>query len=249
MATLNVNIDHVATVRQARRTVEPDPVTAALLCEAAGAAGITCHLREDRRHIQDRDLQILRQVLKTPLNLEMAATDEMIAIALGTRPELVTLVPERREELTTEGGLDVAAHQDRLAGAIRALHDGDIRVSLFVSPDLEQIEIARDAGADAVEINTGVYANARRPEARREAYRACLEAADRIRALGMGLHGGHGLTYQNVAPIAAIDGMAELFIGHSIISHAVLFGLQAAVREMNRLIERATLFPQHHRLD
>jgi pyridoxine 5-phosphate synthase len=248
MAVLCINIDHVATVRQARRTVEPDPVAAAIICEAAGAAGITCHLREDRRHIQDRDLQILRQVVKTRLNLEMAATDEMVAIALGVVPEMVTIVPEKRQEITTEGGLDVAGHQARIAAITRQLRDAGIHVSLFINPDPVQIEASAATEADAVELHTGGYANARRADLRRHEYGLLVKGSGMVRELGMALNAGHGLTYQNVQPVAAIEAMGELNIGHSVISYAVLYGLAQAVREMSRLIESATNYPTHHRL-
>ncbi len=248
MALLCVNIDHVATVRQARRTFEPDPVTAAMICEAAGAAGITCHLREDRRHIQDRDLRILRQTVKTRLNLEMAATAEMIGIALEVKPDMVTLVPEKREEITTEGGLDVAGQQKRIADAARQLRDGGIFVSLFINPDPLQIEAAGATDAEAVELNTGAYANARTPDDRRREYQILVTASALTRTMGLTLNAGHGLTYQNVLPVAAIEGMNELNIGHTIVSYAVLYGMAEAVRQMTRLIEKATHFPQLYRM-
>jgi len=248
MAVLCVNIDHVATLRQARRTFEPDPVAAAMICEAAGAVGITAHLREDRRHIQDRDLRLLRQVVKTRLNLEMAATNEMVAIALDVKPDMATLVPEKREEITTEGGLDVAGQQARIADVTRRLRDGGIFVSLFINADPLQIEAAGATEADAVELSTGAYANARRAEDRLREYQILASSAVMVRNLGMALNAGHGLTYQNVLPVAAIEGMGELNIGHSIISYAVLYGLAEAVREMSRLIDRATNVPERHRL-
>ena len=248
MAVLCVNIDHVATVRQARRTFEPDPLTAATICEAAGAAGITVHLREDRRHIQDRDLRLLRQVVKTRLNLEMAATDEMVGIACDVKPDMVTLVPEKREELTTEGGLDVAGQQQRIADVARRLRDGEIFVSLFIGADPLQIEASAATEADAVELHTGSYANARRREDRQREYQILVAGARMVRDLGLELNAGHGLTYQNVLPVAAIEEMGELNIGHSIISYAVLYGLAEAVREMSRLIDKATQFPSLHRI-
>jgi pyridoxine 5-phosphate synthase len=248
MAILCVNTDHVATLRQARRTFEPDPVAAAMICEAAGAAGITAHLREDRRHIQDRDLRLLRQVVKTRLNLEMAPTPEMIAIALDVKPDMATLVPEKREEITTEGGLDVAGQQARIADATRRLHDGGVYVSLFVNPDPLQLEAAGATEADAVELNTGSYSNARKREERQREHQILLTGAELVRNLGMALNAGHGLTYQNVFPVAAMEGMGELNIGHSIISYAVLHGLAEAVREMIRLIDKATQFPDHYRM-
>jgi len=248
MALLCVNIDHVATVRQARRTFEPDPVAAAFICEGAGAAGITTHLREDRRHIQDRDLRLLREVVKTRLNLEMAPTDEMVRIALDVKPDMVTIVPEKREEVTTEGGLDVAGQQERIAEITRRLHDGGIYVSLFINADPLQVEAAGATEADAVELHTGAYANVRRPEERQREYQILVSASKMVRDMGLGLNAGHGLTYQNVPPVAAIEGMGELNIGHSIISYAVLYGLAEAVREMLRLIDKATQFPEHYRL-
>jgi len=248
MAVLCVNIDHVATVRQARKTFEPDPVAAAMICEAAGAAGITAHLREDRRHIQDRDFRLLRQVVKTRLNLEMAATSEMVAIALDVKPDMVTLVPEKREELTTEGGLDVAGQQKRVTDVTRRLRDGGIAVSLFVNPDPLQVEAVGVTEADAVELNTGAYSNARRREDRQRELQILFAGAELVRNLGLGLNAGHGLTYQNVHPVAAIEGMGELNIGHSIVSYAVLYGLAEAVREMIRLIDQATHFPEAHRM-
>ena len=248
MAVLCVNIDHVATIRQARKTFEPDPVAAAMICEAAGAAGITAHLREDRRHIQDRDLRLLRQVVKTRLNLEMAATNQMVTMALDVKPDMVTLVPEKREELTTEGGLDVAGQQKRITDATRRLRDGGIFVSLFVNPDPLQVEAVGVTEADAVELNTGAYANARRREDRRRELQILIAGAELVRNLGLGLNAGHGLTYQNVHPVAAIEGMGELNIGHSIVSYAVLYGLAEAVREMIRLIDKATQFPETHRI-
>jgi len=247
MAGLSVNIDHVATIRQVRRTIEPDPVAAASICEAAGARGITAHLREDRRHVQDRDLRLLRQVAKTCLNLEMAPTDELIAIALDVKPDMATLVPERRQEVTTEGGLDVAGQQDRLADVTRRLRDGGIVVSLFINPDPLQIEAAGATEADAVELNTGSYSNAHRFEDRQRELQILTVGAEMVRNLGLTLNAGHGLTYQNVLPVAAIEGMSGLYIGHSIISYAVLYGLAEAVREMTRLIDKATQFPDHYR--
>jgi pyridoxine 5-phosphate synthase len=248
MAVLCVNIDHVATIRQARKTFEPDPVAAAMICEAAGAAGITAHLREDRRHIQDRDLRLLRQVVKTRLNLEMAATNEMVTMALDVKPDMVTLVPEKREELTTEGGLDVAGQLKRITDVTRRLRDGGIFVSLFVNPDPLQVEAVGVTEADAVELNTGTYSNARRREDRRRELQILIAGAELVRNLGLGLNAGHGLTYQNVHPVAAIEGMGELNIGHSIVSYAVLYGLAEAVREMIHLIDKATQFPETHRI-
>lgn len=229
---LAINVDHVATLREARGGVEPDPVTAAAICELAGADGIVCHLREDRRHINDRDVRLLRETVKTKLDLEMAATEEIIRIAIETVPELVTLVPEKRQELTTEGGLDVKGHMSYLRDVIKEFHRHEIEVSLFVDPVAEQIEASQQIGADMIEIHTGEYANARNE---REAQK-CLEdirAAARLgRELGLGVNAGHGLNYRNIRPIAAIEEIQEVSIGHAIISHAVFVGLERAVREM-----------------
>jgi pyridoxine 5-phosphate synthase len=246
MAILCVNIDHVATVRQARRTVEPDPIAAAAICEAAGAAGITVHVREDRRHMQERDLRLLREMVTTRLNLEMAATDGMLALAREVKPDMATLVPERREELTTEGGLDVAGRQGRIAEVTRALRDSGIDVSLFINAEPLQLEAAGATEADAVELNTGAYANTRAPADRRREYQILVAGAEMARGMGLGLNAGHGLTYRNVLPVAAIDGMDELNIGHSIISYAVLYGLGDAVREMGRLIDKATHYRERY---
>lgn len=232
MARLGVNIDHVATVRQARRAQEPDPVHAAVLAELGGAGGITVHLRQDRRHIQDRDLEVLRQVVRTRLNLEMAATQEMLRVALTVKPEQATLVPERREELTTEGGLDAVLNSVQLKPIVKTLVDGGIEVSLFVDPDLEQVKEAHKLDAQAVEINTASYADARDAKAREAALRRIVDAARLGRRLGLAVHAGHGLTYQNVGAIAAQSEIAELNIGHSIVSRAVLVGMERAVREM-----------------
>jgi pyridoxine 5-phosphate synthase len=232
MARLGVNIDHVATVRQARRAPEPDPVQAAVLAELGGADGITVHLRSDRRHIQDRDVEILRRVVKTRLNVEMAATQEMVRIALTVKPDQVTLVPERREELTTEGGLDAVLNSVQLKPVVRALGDGGIRVSLFVDPDLEQVKEAHKIDAQAVEINTAAYADALEDRDRDSALRKVADAVRFGRKLGLEVHAGHGLTYRNVRPIALLPEMGELNIGHNIVARAVLVGMERAVREM-----------------
>jgi pyridoxine 5-phosphate synthase len=229
---LGVNIDHVATVRQARRVPEPDPVQAAVLAEIGGADGITVHLRGDRRHIQDRDVEILRQVVKTRLNVEMAAAQEMVKIALTVKPDQVTLVPERREELTTEGGLDVVLNSVQLKPVIRMIQEGQIHVSLFIDPDLEQVKEAHKLGAGAIEINTAAYADARDARARDEALRKTTDAARLGRKLGLDVHAGHGLTYANVRAIAALPDMSELNIGHNIVARAILVGMERAVREM-----------------
>ncbi len=229
MARLGVNIDHVATVRQARRVQEPDPVHAAVLAELGGAHGITVHLRADRRHIQDRDVEILRQTVRTRLNVEMAGTQEMVRVALTVKPNQVTLVPERREELTTEGGLDVVLNSVQLKPVVKTLQEGGIRVSLFVDPDLEQVKESHKIDAQAVEINTASYADARDEKAREAALRRVVDAARLGRRLGLEVH---GLDYGNVRAVAQQSELAELNIGHSIVSRAVLVGMERAVREM-----------------
>jgi pyridoxine 5-phosphate synthase len=236
MAELGVNIDHVATVRQARKTNEPDPVWAAAAAELGGADGITIHLREDRRHIQDRDLRILRETVTVKLNLEMACETEVVTIACQTKPDQATLVPEKREEITTEGGLDIASQKDRMAEVIARLRDAGISVSLFLDPDPRQIETAAALRADAVELHTGQYALAK-PGADQQAQLAILQTAGAlVRQAGMALHAGHGLTYRNVRPVAAIEGMHELNIGHSIVARSIMVGMEQAVREMKRLV-------------
>jgi pyridoxine 5-phosphate synthase len=235
MAQLGVNIDHVATLRQARRTNEPDPVWAAALAELGGADGITIHLREDRRHIQDRDLEVLRQTVAVKLNLELSVNPGIIQIACRVRPDQATLVPERREEVTTEGGLDAIGHRAAVADAMRRLRDAGIVVSLFLDPDPRQIELAGELSADAVELHTGRYAGAAVGEQETE-LAALAEAAARVRRAGMTLHAGHGLTYRNVQPVARLPEMSELNIGHSIVARAVMVGFQQAVREMKQLV-------------
>ena len=236
MATLGVNIDHVATVRQARRTVEPDPVWAAALAELGGADAITVHLREDRRHIQDRDLEVLRRTVQVKLNLEAAISPAMIDIACAVRPDQVTLVPEKREEVTTEGGLDVVGHRAATADAVRRLQEAGIVVSLFLDPCPRQIDAAVDLGVAAVELHTGCYANAATDAARHEQLVELTRAGSMVRQAGLVLNAGHGLTYRNVVPVARIDGMGELNIGHSIVARAVLVGFTQAVREMKALV-------------
>ena len=238
MIRLGVNVDHVATVRQARRVDVPDPVEAALLAETAGADGITVHLREDRRHIQERDVRILRQRLHTKLNLEMAATPAMLAFAEKIRPDDACFVPEKREELTTEGGLDVVSHRQKIREGTQRLQSLAVRVSLFVDPETAQIEASRDAGAHAVEIHTGAYCNALDLE-REKQLQAILEASKLAQSLGLEVHGGHGLNYDNVLAIAQIPEMAELNIGHSIIARAIIVGIEQAVREMKDLLSKA----------
>jgi pyridoxine 5-phosphate synthase len=219
-------------VRQARRASVPDPAQAALLAELGGADGITAHLRSDRRHIQDRDVEILRHVVKTRFNVEMAATQEMVRIALTVKPDQVTLVPERREELTTEGGLDVVLNSVQLRPAVRTLQEGEIQVSLFVDPDFEQVKEAHKIDAHAIEINTAAYADARDEKSRESALRKVVDAVRLGRKLGLEVHAGHGLTYQNVRGIASLSEIGELNIGHSIVARSVLVGMERAVREM-----------------
>jgi pyridoxine 5-phosphate synthase len=238
MLRLGVNIDHVATVRQARRVPDPDPVQAALLAELGGADGITVHLRADRRHIQDRDVEILRQVVKTRLNIEMAATQEMLRVALTVKPDQVTLVPERREEVTTEGGLDVVLNSVQLRPVIKTLQEGGIEISLFVDPDLEQVKESHKLDAKAVEINTASYSEARDERTREAALRKVTDAARLARKLGLAVHAGHGLTYKNVAAIAALTEITELNIGHNIVARALLVGMERAVSEMLQAMRR-----------
>ena len=239
MIKLGVNIDHVATLRQARRTIYPDPVQAAIEAEQAGADAITLHLREDRRHIQERDVEMLRGMLQTRMNLEMAATDAMIAIATRVRPADCCLVPERREELTTEGGLDVRGNRARIADCCARLKDAGVRVSLFIDPDPAQVEAAKAAQAPVIEIHTGHYADA--PDAARaeEELGRIARAVQQGLDLGLQVNAGHGLNYHNVQPIAALAGVAELNIGHAIIARAIFTGLPEAVREMKRLMVEA----------
>lgn len=236
MAKLGVNIDHVATIRQARRTVEPDPVWAATLAELGGADGITVHLREDRRHIQDRDVRLLRETVRVKLNLEMAASEEMTRFALDVRPNQCTLVPEKREEVTTEGGLDVIGHHDRVRRCVDQLLQAGLEVSLFIDPDEKQIAASKELRAHAVELHTGRYADAARGAAQESELKALVSAGKSALDHGLLLHMGHGLTYLNVQPVARIDGVGELNIGHSIVSRAVLVGFERAVREMKQLV-------------
>ncbi len=238
MIRLGVNVDHVATVRQARRVDVPDPVEAALLAETAGADGITVHLREDRRHIQERDVQLMRERLHTKLNLEMAVTPLMVTFAENVRPDDACFVPEKREELTTEGGLDVASHRQKIREAVQRLQGIGLRVSLFIDPEPAQIEASREAGAHAIEIHTGAYCNAVGIE-RDKQLQAIAEAAKLAQSLGLEVHGGHGLNYDNVLPIGKIPEMVELNIGHSIIARAVIVGITQAVREMKDLLNKA----------
>lgn len=236
MPLLGVNIDHVATIRQARRTVEPDPVWAAALAELAGADGITLHLREDRRHIQDRDLRLMKETVQVKLNLEMAAEEAITKIALEVLPGQATLVPEKREEITTEGGLDVVGNYDRVARCVEQLLDANIEVSLFIDADEKQIRAADKLQVHAVELHTGRYADAKTPDVQVKELNALAIAGEIALDHGLLLHMGHGLTYRNVMPIAEINGVSELNIGHSIISRAVMVGMERAVREMKALI-------------
>lgn len=237
MPTLGVNIDHVATIRQARATTEPDPIAAAVMAELAGADGITAHLREDRRHIQERDVRLLRQIVRTHLNLEMAATPEMVNIALDLKPDYVTLVPERRQEITTEGGLDVVGQFTSLKDVVTTLQANQIPVSLFIDPNPEQIQASADTGALFIELHTGVYAEAKNESIRKQELQHLIESTAWARELGLRVNAGHGLTYENVVPVAHIPGLEELNIGHSIISRAVLLSMERAVQDMKRLIQ------------
>jgi pyridoxine 5-phosphate synthase len=238
MIRLGVNIDHVATLRQARRAVEPDPVAAAVLALLGGADGITIHLREDRRHIQERDVRLLRPVVASRLNLELAAVEAIINLACEVKPDEATLVPEKRQELTTEGGLDVVANEAVVAGAVGRLKGAGIEVSLFVDPDLRQLDAARKLEVQAVEIQTARYSEARSPAAYRRELSALVQATEHARALGLHVHLGHGLNYSNVQAVAAIAGVEELNIGHSIVSRAVLVGMERAVRDMKDAIRQ-----------
>lgn len=238
---LGINIDHVATLRQARGGTAPEPVHAALLCEQAGADSITVHLREDRRHIQDRDVALLQQSVQTRVNLELAATPAMLDIACRLRPADCCLVPERRQELTTEGGLDVVGRPERLRQACRALAEAGIRVALFVDPDPDQLAAAVEVGAPVVELHTGRYAEAADDRARAQCLADLALAAQHATALGLTVHAGHGLDYHNVQPVAALPELAELNIGHAVIARAVFTGLGQAVRDMRRLVDQARL--------
>ena len=235
---LGVNVDHIATVRQARRGSFPDPVEAALVCERAGASSIVCHLREDRRHIQDRDVRRLRRTMMTRLNLEMSVAPDVVAVALALRPDQVTLVPEHRQELTTEGGLDVVRLARRLRPLIRAFERRRIAVSVFVDPAADHLAASREAGARIIELHTGRYANASTPRARERELAAIRLAARRGRELGLAVAAGHGLDYGNVGPIAAIPEIEELNIGFSIVARALAVGLERAAREMVELLQR-----------
>ena len=236
---LGVNVDHVATLRQARKAIYPDPVTAAALAELAGAGQITIHLREDRRHIQERDLKVLRETTQTLLNLEMAATSDMVKLAYEYKPNMVTLVPERREELTTEGGLDVGSQKDTISRVVKTLKDGDIMVSLFIDPDLDQVKASHKVSADRIELHTGRYCEARGDKDRARELSRIIDAAKTSVKLGMGCAAGHGLNYDNVRAIAQIEEIDELNIGHAIVARAVFVGFERAVREMVELMRAA----------
>jgi pyridoxine 5-phosphate synthase len=236
MPALGVNIDHVATVRQARQTIEPDPAWAAALAELGGADGITIHLREDRRHIQDRDLKVLKETVQVSINLEMAAEAEITDIALDVRPEQATLVPERREEVTTEGGLDVVGNFERVKKCVNRLREGGIDVSLFIDPDQQQISASKDLGVRAVELHTGRYADAVTREEQDHEFTILSDTGRFALEQGLKLHMGHGLTYRNVTRVARIPGVSELNIGHSIVARAIMVGFERAVREMKELV-------------
>jgi pyridoxine 5-phosphate synthase len=238
-ARLGVNVDHVATLRQVRRATYPDPATAAALAELAGADQITIHLREDRRHIQDRDLLVLRKTVSTRLNLEMAAAQEMVKIAYEVKPDTVTLVPERREELTTEGGLDAVGGRDHVRRVVKTLRDADIEVSLFIDAEIDQVKAAHRAEAQTVEFHTGRYCDARLAADRRRELARLIDACKTAAKLGLQVAAGHGLNYQNVLAVAAIPEIEELNIGHAIVARAVLVGLERAVREMKELLQQA----------
>lgn len=235
---LAVNVDHFATIREARQSNEPEPVLAALLAEQAGAEGIVCHIRGDRRHIKEQDLKLFREAIKTKLNIEMAATEEMKKIALEINPDVVSLVPEREEELTTEGGLDVISNEKHLSPHIKELQEAGIKVSIFVDPDIKQIEVCQRLGVDLIEINTGKYADLKPGEESQKALEEIREAAEYGHRLGLEIHAGHGLDYKNVCPVAAIPEITEFSIGFSIVARSAIVGIEMAVKEMVSLIEK-----------
>lgn len=234
--TLGINVDHVATLRQARDVRYPDPVAAAVLAEQGGADQITIHLREDRRHIQDRDLRVMRETVQTRLNLEMAATKEMARMAFEVKPDMVTLVPEKREELTTEGGLDIALGRDFIKEQVRFLQDGDIKVSLFIDPDIDQIRAAHKIGAHAIELHTGAFCDAPNEVVRKQEFIRLVDGAKTAAKVGLSVYAGHGLNLQNIEPVAAVMEITEFNIGHSIIARAVFVGMVQAVQEMKMAI-------------
>jgi len=237
MAVLNVNIDHVATIRQARLTDEPDPVWAAVQCELGGANGITVHLRQDRRHICDRDVRLLKETVACKFNLEMCMAEPIVKIAERLKPDQVTLVPEKRAELTTEGGLDCVRYKKRLAQVVKRMHAKKIMVSTFIAPDVEQISVSAETGCDAVELHTGMYANAKSDRAIERRLNELRDGRDIATAAGLIVHAGHGLTYHNIGPVAMIEGLCEFNIGHSIVARAVFIGMKQATEEMIRLIK------------
>jgi pyridoxine 5-phosphate synthase len=237
MALLNVNIDHVATIRQARMTDEPDPVWAASICELAGANGITVHLRQDRRHITDRDVEVLNQTVASKFNLEMSIAEPIVKIAERIRPDQITLVPEKREELTTEGGLDCVKYRKQLAAIVKRMHKKGILVSTFITPDEDQIIASAETGCDAIELHTGMYANATTDKKIEKTLNDLRDGRDIAITSGLIVHAGHGLTYRNIAPVANIEGLCEFNIGHSIVSRAVLVGLKQATKEMLKAIK------------
>jgi pyridoxine 5-phosphate synthase len=238
MVRLSINIDHVASLRQARGCTEPDPVVAAMVCELAGADGITPHLRLDRRHIQDRDLRLLKQIVKTTLNLEMATTEEMLDTAIEVHPDLCTLVPERAGEITTEGGLDVASQKGELRGNIKRLHKAGLTVSIFVDPEVRQLEAAKEVGADAVELHTGPYAEAAPGEAVEWEFKRLLTAAEHAGGLGLEVRAGHSLNFRNLSRIAALPNLVEVSIGHNVVARSVVIGLERAVRELLAILNK-----------
>ena len=235
---LAVNVDHFATIREARRSNEPEPILAALLAEQAGAEGVVCHIRGDRRHIKERDLKLFKEAVKTKLNIEMAATEEMKRIAVEIQPDVVSLVPERPEELTTEGGLDVISNEKHLGPHIKELQKAGIKISIFVDPDLKQIEVCRKLGVNLIEINTGKYADLKPGKDRDKALNEIRKAAEHGHKLGLEVHAGHGLDYKNVLPVAAIPEITEFSIGFSIVARSAIVGVERAVREMVSLIEK-----------
>ena len=236
MIRLGINIDHVATVRQARKTIEPDPVSAAAMAERGGADQITAHLRADRRHIQDHDIELLKEKMRVKFNFECACEDEMLAIACRLKPDQVCLVPENRQEITTEGGLDVVTHRDKIGKSVDRLQQHGIFVSLFIDPEEAQISAATELGVEAVELHTGAYANAQSLDQSQQELEKLKSCCQNVIETPMRLHAGHGLTYSNVQPVAAIEGLEELNIGHSVIARSVFVGMEAAVREMKQLI-------------
>ncbi|MHC4790882.1 MAG: pyridoxine 5'-phosphate synthase, partial [Planctomycetota bacterium] len=238
MAVLNVNIDHVATVRQARRTDEPDPVWAAVQCELAGANGITIHLRQDRRHINDRDVMLLKETVACKLNLEMCMAEPIVKIAEKIKPDQITLVPEKRAELTTEGGLDCVTHKKRLLQVVKRMHKKGILVSTFIAPDKDQITASAQTGCDAIELHTGMYANAKTQRAAKRRLTELSRGRDFAMQKGLIVHAGHGLTYRNIGPVAGIEGLCEFNIGHSIVARAVFVGIKQATEEMIKLIDK-----------